>query len=88
MLFAGLLAIILAPLHLYLDHHIGRHKSSFIIVIAFLLCIFIPLLIVLSYVISEIISYLQHSESLSQTFSQLSKSISNIPYIGSTLQEH
>ncbi|ABI83314.1 AI-2E family transporter [Francisella tularensis] len=87
-LFAGLLAIILAPLQLYLEQHIGRHKSSFIIVIAILLCIFIPLLIVLSYVITEIISYLQHSESLSQTFSQLSKSIANIPYIGSTLQEH
>ena len=40
------------------------------------------------YVITEIISYLQHSESLSQTFSQLSKSMVNIPYIGNTLQEH
>ncbi|MDE4970019.1 AI-2E family transporter, partial [Francisella tularensis subsp. holarctica] len=47
-LFAGLLAIILAPLQLYLEQHIGRQKSSFIIVIAILLCIFIPLLIVLS----------------------------------------
>ncbi|MDE5035815.1 AI-2E family transporter, partial [Francisella tularensis subsp. holarctica] len=43
---------------------------------------------VLSYVITEIISYLHHSESLSQTFSLLSKSIAYIPYIGSTIQEH
>ncbi|MDE5031910.1 AI-2E family transporter, partial [Francisella tularensis subsp. holarctica] len=54
-----------------------------------LLCwIFRPLLRVLSYVITEIISSLLHRESLSQTCSQLSKSIANIPYIGSTLPEH
>ncbi|AIT09141.1 membrane protein [Candidatus Francisella endociliophora] len=87
-LFAGLLSIILAPLQVYLEPHIGRHKSSFLIVLGILLCIFIPILIVLSYAITEVISYLQHAESLTQTFSQLSRSIGNIPYIGDTLQEH
>lgn len=87
-LFAGLLAIILAPLQDFLEPRIGRHKSSFLIVLGILLCIFIPLLIVISYAITETITYVQHAESLSQTFTQLSQSIGKIPYIGDTLKEH
>ncbi|AJI53633.1 AI-2E family transporter [Francisella philomiragia] len=87
-LFAGLLAIILAPLQEYLEQHIGKHRSSFLLVMGILLCVFIPILIVLYYAISEIVSYLQHPETFSQTFAKLGDSIGKIPYIGSILQEH
>ncbi|MGQ4004701.1 AI-2E family transporter [Francisellaceae bacterium CB300] len=87
-LFAALLAIILAPMQIYLEQHIGKHKSSFLIAFGILLCIFIPILIVLSYAITETITYIKNADSLSQTFTQLSSSIGNIPYIGDTLQEH
>lgn len=87
-LFAGLLAIILAPLQVNLEQRIGRHKSSFLIVLGILLCIFIPILTILSYTVTEAITYIKHADSLSQTFSQLSSSIGNIPYVGDTLQEH
>ncbi|ASG68119.1 AI-2E family transporter [Francisella halioticida] len=87
-LFAALLAIILAPLQVNLEKHIGRHNSSFLIAMGILLCIFIPMLIVISYAIAEIIAYLQNAESLSQTFTQLSNSIAKIPYAGEYLQQH
>ncbi|MGQ4001643.1 AI-2E family transporter [Francisellaceae bacterium CB299] len=86
-LFAGLLAIILAPVQQRLEVHIGKSKSSFLIAMTILLCIFIPLLLILSYAITEIIQYVEHSESLAASVTQLGDSLSKIPYIGDYAQE-
>lgn len=86
-LFAGLLAIILAPVQQQLEKYISKTTSSFLIVTTILLCIFIPLLLVLSYAIAEIVRYIEHSESLAASVAQLSNSLSKIPYIGGFVEE-
>ncbi|TDT72817.1 putative PurR-regulated permease PerM [Allofrancisella inopinata] len=87
-LFAGLLAIVLAPLQKYLEGYLNKFKSSLLITISILLCVFIPLITIVSYAINETIQYLQHTESLSQTLTQLSEYVSKIPYAGKYLQLH
>ena len=86
-LFSALLAIILTPAQQKLEIYIGKRKSSFFISIGVLLCIFIPLFLVISYAINEIIQYTSHTKSLAETSDQLSSSLSNIPYIGEFLQQ-
>ncbi|MFT4694457.1 MAG: putative PurR-regulated permease PerM [Francisella sp.] len=86
-LFAALLAAILSPLQQKLEKYIGKHKSSFLISIGVLLCIFIPLFLVISYAINEIIQYTSHTKSLAETSHQLSGYPLNMPYLGEFLQE-
>nr|WP_119330498.1 AI-2E family transporter [Pseudofrancisella aestuarii] len=81
-LFAGLLAIMLFPIQQKLEKHIGKGKSSFLLVMAILLCVFIPLFLIVSYAISEAIIYVKNIESLSQFFNSLEEHLSKIPYIG------
>ena len=85
-LFAGLMAIILTPIQQRLETYIGKTKSSFLIAITILLCIFIPLLFVLSYTITEIIQYINHSESAAASITQIGNLLSKIPYVGDFAQ--
>lgn len=86
-LFAGLLAIILIPIQQKLEKYIGKHKSSFFIALGILLCVFIPLSLIISYAVHEIIMYVQNSESLTQPFNLLGDYLGKIPYVGDQLQE-
>jgi len=86
-LFAALLAMILAPIQQKLEVHIGKTKSSFIIAMTLLLCIFIPILLILSYAITEIIQYIEHSESLAASITQIGDLLSQIPYVGDFAQD-
>ena len=86
-LFAGLMAIILTPIQQHFEIHIGKTKSSFLIAMTILLCIFIPLLLILSYAITEIIQYIDHSESLATSITQIGDLLSKIPYVGDFAQD-
>ncbi|QLE78488.1 AI-2E family transporter [Francisella sp. Scap27] len=86
-LFASLLAIILAPVQKKLEKHISKHKSSFLLALTVLLCVFIPLLIIVSYAIHEIILYVQNIQSLGESSKQLGDYLTKIPYIGDQLDQ-
>ncbi|AXA33731.1 AI-2E family transporter [Francisella adeliensis] len=86
-LFASLLAIILAPVQKKLEVHIGKHRSSFFLALVILLGVFIPLLIIVSYAIHEIILYVQNIQSLSESSKQLGDYLIKIPYIGDQLDQ-
>lgn len=86
-LFASLLAIILSPLQKKLETRIGTHKSSLLIALTILLGVFIPLLMILSYTIHEVILYIQNVNSLAEPFKQFGNYLSKIPYIGDQLDQ-
>jgi predicted PurR-regulated permease PerM len=86
-LFASLLAVILAPAQKKLEVYIGKHKSSLLLALIILLGVFIPILVAASYAIHEIILYVQNIDSLTEPFKQLGGYLAKIPYIGDQLDQ-
>lgn len=86
-LFASLLAIILAPAQKKLETYIGKHKSSLLLALIILLGIFIPILVAASYAIHEITLYVQNADSLIEPFKQLGSYLAKIPYVGEHLDQ-
>jgi predicted PurR-regulated permease PerM len=81
-MFASLLAIMVYPLQQKLENKFSKSTSSLIVVISVLLIVFVPLIYILSYTITEITYYIQNPDTIINFFTEMKKSIINLPYIG------
>jgi len=81
-MFASLLAIMVYPLQQKIENKFSKSTSSLIVVISVSLIVFVPLIYILSYTITEITYYMQNPDTIINFFNEMKKSIINLPYIG------
>lgn len=83
LVWAAIFAIILYPIHIYLQtRYIPKKYSVLVVVTSFAILILVPILLFASYQLLALANYLSNPENITKLTATTNSAISNLPFIG------